>query len=224
MSAARHAYKALSPPPRVQRIEVYFDYGSPYAYLAWQRITHVHAERYHDVEVLWKPVSAGHLFQADGSRPNTTIPNQARHLWADLRRWADAYDVPFAPPPDGSPGAMPVRSLDAMRLHFVADQHGPAREQAWMEAVYLAYFRDGIDISDRAVLAQLVATVMPEESVEAADRESVKRLLAATTKEAYQAGAPGVPYTVLDGHGYWGNDRLAWVEARLRGLAAPDNP
>ncbi len=85
-------------------LDVYFDYGSPYAYLAWQRITRVHPDRYEDHEVRWKPVSAGHIFQADGTRPNVTMPNQKRYLTRDVQRWADRYGVPFAPPADGSPG------------------------------------------------------------------------------------------------------------------------
>lgn len=196
-------------------LDVYFDYGSPYAYLAWQRITHVHADRYDGHEVRWKPVSAGHLFKADGTRPNVTMPNQKRYLTRDVQRWADRYGVPFAPPGDDAPGAMPVNSIAAGRLHFVADQQGPDVEAAWMDAVYPAYFRDGRDISDLAVLDDLAEAVGLEGGAGAAQRESVKKLLVANTQEAYQAGAPGVPYTVLDGEGYWGNDRLDWVETRL---------
>lgn len=196
-------------------MDAYFDYGSPYAYLAWQRIR-AHPERYAGTDIAWKPISAGHIFRMDGSAPNTTLPNQGRYLWQDVTRWAKAYDVPFAPPREG-PGAMPVNSLRAARLHFVADQQGPDMEAAWMEAVFLAYFEHGRDISDAAVLDDLAHTVGLDGGAAAADRESVKKLLVANTQEAYEAGAPGVPFFVLDGETFWGNDRLPWVEARLAG-------
>ncbi len=205
-------------------LHVYFDYGSPYAYLAWQRIR-AHPERYKDVTILWKPVSAGHIFKQDGSRPNTTMPNQERYLYADIERWARAYGVPFNPPAKGSPGQMPVNSIQAMRLHFIADQGGPALEAAWMEAVFLAHFRDGQDISDPAVLGRLCDTVGVRDGPQACNHESIKRLLIANTQEAYEAGAPGVPYFVLEAGGreevFWGNDRLAWIEARLADAPAP---
>lgn len=205
-------------------LHAYFDYGSPYAYLAWQRIR-AHPARYDGVDILWKPASAGHIFRQDGSVPNSTLPNQGAYLLADVARWADAYDVPFAPPAAGSPAQMPVNSIAAMRLHFVADHMGPQKEAAWMEAVFLAYFRDGRDISDPAVLDDLARTVGLDDGYKASCNESVKKLLIANTAEAYQEGAPGVPYFVLeDGverEVFWGNDRLAWVEARIAQTAPP---
>lgn len=200
------------------RLHVYFDYGSPYAYLAWQRITRVHPERYRGMDVLWKPVSAGHIFKMDGTAPNMTMPNQARYLLRDVARWAARYRVPFAPPPQGGPGQMPVNSINAMRLHFLADQGGPDLEAAWMEAVFLAYFRDGRDISDPAVLDDLCRRVGVQDGPAACNHESVKKLLIANTQEAYEAGAPGVPTFVVEDDGgstdlFWGNDRLAWIEA-----------
>lgn len=203
------------------RLHVYFDYGSPYAYLAWCRITKVRPQRYQDVDVLWKPVSAGHIFKADGSAPNTTMPNQGKYLYRDIARWAKAYNVPFAPPAPGGPGAMPVNSLNALRLHFIADQGGPEKEQAWMETVFGAYFRDGRDISDPAVMDDLCQQVGIPDGPAACNHESVKRLLTANTTEAYEAGAPGVPFFVLEQDDgatdvYWGNDRLDWIEQELR--------
>ncbi len=200
------------------RLHVYFDYGSPYAYLAWQRIVNVHPERYEGVEILWKPVSAGHIFKMDGTAPNMTMPNQSTYLLNDVERWAKQYAVPFAPPLEG-PGAMPVNSINAMRLHFIADQGGPSMEAAWMNAVFMAHFRDGRDISDPAVLDDLCKEVGVRDGPEACNHESIKRLLIANTAEAYEAGAPGVPFVVVEDDdgtdSFWGNDRLEWVERRL---------
>lgn len=198
------------------RLEVYFDYGSPYSYLAWHRITRMHPERYAGAEVLWKPVSVYHVLREDGTRPNAAYPNQGRYLARDLERWAAAYGLPYRLPDN-----FPCNSIAALRLHFLADQEGPAGEAAWMEAVFTAHWEEGRDLSDPAVLAELATRVGLPKGPEAADSEGLKRLLVANTQEAYQAGAPGVPYMVLDGEGYWGNDRLGWVEARLAGQERP---
>lgn len=196
---------------------VYFDYGSPYAYLAWQRITRVHPERYKEAEVAWVPASAGHLFKRDGSRSNVTMVNQKRHLLADVTRWASLWDIPFSPPPDGTPGEMPVYSVDALRFHFVAASQGEEAAKRWMETVYLGYFRDGRDISDRGVLDEMLQEAKIDADSGRADEDGWKKRLIESTAAAYDAGAPGVPYMVFDGEGYWGNDRLDWVESRLAG-------
>ncbi len=206
------------------RLHAYFDYGSPYAYLAWQRIR-AHPDRYANCEVLWKPISAGHIFKQDGSQPNVTLPNQAKYLHADIRRWAAAYGVPFAPPADGTPGAMPINTIKAGRLHLAADHQDPETEAKWMQAVFLAYFEQSRDISDDAVLDDLCAQVGLKGGSMLCMGEGLKRLLVANTQEAYAAGAPGVPYFILEDDAgrrepFWGNDRLPWIEAMLTGKAA----
>ncbi|MBW3583618.1 MAG: DsbA family protein [Euryarchaeota archaeon] len=197
------------------KLQVYFDYGSPYAYLGWQRVTRIRPERYKHAEVEWIAASAGHLFKRDGSRSNVMMPNQKRHLVDDVGRWAEHYGIPFAPPADGTPGEMPVYSVDALRLHIAVADEGEKMERAWMEAVFMAYFRDGADISDRSVLDGLLDSVGSSVQAADADRPELKARLVANTDAAYLAGAPGVPFTVFEGAGYWGNDRLEWVEARL---------
>ncbi len=210
----------------MNRLTVYFDYGSPYAYLAWQRISNLVPERYEQTEVAWVPASAGHIFKADGSAPNATMPNQGAYLYQDVARWADAYGVPFSPPARNSRAAMPVNSIQAMRLHFLAANRGQVAEAAWMDAVFYAYFRDGVDISDRAVLARLAASHGLPSEPEAWGAPDLKKRLIACTNAALEAGAPGVPYMVLEVPGgtratYWGNDRLAWVEAAVGGAPPP---
>lgn len=199
-------------------MEFHFDYGSPYAYLGWQRIR-TYAERYADHDIEWIPVSAGHLFRADGTAPNVTFPNQEAYLWTDCRRWAEHYGVPFDPPREG-PAAMPINSIKAARMHFLARADGV--EEAWMEAVWSAYFRDGLDIHDDAVLDRLAEAVGLTAGAEAAQEDAYKKALVASTQHAYELGAPGVPFVVYDGEPFWGQDRLAWVEAKIAGRPFSD--
>lgn len=195
---------------------MYFDYGSPYSYLAYERVVHVHPDRYRKHRVTWKPVSAAHIFRRDGRLPNAQVPNLKRNMLGDVARWAKRYGVPFAPPPDGTPGEMPVRSIEALRLHFEAAAAGPETEAAWMDAVFHAYFHDGKNIADLAELRRLAADVGLVVKVDdAVTRDENKSRLVASTDEAYAAGAPGVPFAVVGGQGFWGNDRFDWVEGLL---------
>lgn len=191
----------------------YFDYGSPYSYLAWQRVRRF-PERYADVDVVWEPVSAGHIFAQDGTRANAFHPNQRAYMERDCAQWAEAYGVPFV-----VPDSLPVRSIDAARLHCLA--RAQKKEALWMEAVFLAHFSGGKDISDPKVLTGLVAGTGLAAGPDDLARPELKEWLQENTQKAYAAGAPGVPYTVHAGRGYWGQDRLEWLEAHLAGEPWP---
>lgn len=191
------------------QVTAYFDYGSPYAYLAWQRVRHF-PDPYAGHTVAWEPVSAGHIFAADGTKPNVLHPNQKRYLLADVERWAEAYGVPWNEPP-----GMPINAIGAMRLHFRAEEQG--LRDAWMKAVFEGYFRDGVDVSDPDALMRLADHAgLDVAEVDLQDPE-LKRRLVENTTQAYEAGCCGVPFLVLDGEPFWGNDRLFWLEARLAG-------
>ncbi len=198
------------------RLRIHYDFGSPYAYIAWQRVR-LHPERYAAADIEWIPVSAAHILRMDGSAPNMTLPNQSRYLVEDLRRVAADVGVPFAPPAEGLAGAMPVRSIEALRMQFYADRVG--RADAWREAVFLAYFQEGQDISDVRVLADLAKAVGLPKGAEVVGEQAYKQALIDATAQAYQDGAPGVPFMTLDDgqtvEHYWGQDRMAFIERRL---------
>lgn len=200
------------------QVHLYFAYGSSYSYLAWARIAKVHPERYATAQVLWKPVQFAKLVELqghDGSEP----ANQGAYARRDVQRWAHAYGIPLR-----YADCYPIDSSNAARAHLLADMEGAATERAWMQACLEAHWVHNQDISDPAVLDGLAATLgMPRVSDRLAST-GIQRLLDANTHEAVQAGAPGVPYAVVEGEGFWGNDRLAWVEHKLGAHPSAEGP
>jgi 2-hydroxychromene-2-carboxylate isomerase len=99
------------------------------------------------VEIDWKPFLLGPIFAAQGwnSSPFNLYPAKGRYMVRELERLAKDQDVPFR-----MPSPFPPNSLQAARLAMVGADEG------WVvpftKAVYLAEFRDGSDIADRAVL------------------------------------------------------------------------
>jgi 2-hydroxychromene-2-carboxylate isomerase len=87
------------------------------------------------------------------------------------------------------------------------------RRRAFREAVFRAYWADDRDISDDAVLGELLG---PDRDVlaQVSDPE-VKAALVAATQEAVDRGVFGAPTFVVDGELFWGQDRLELVEERL---------
>ncbi|MEA3190052.1 MAG: hypothetical protein QOD77_634 [Thermoplasmata archaeon] len=194
------------------QVHLYFAYGSSYSYLAWARITKALAKRWDGVEVLWKPVRFARLMELQG-HDGTGPSNEGPYARRDTARWALAYDVPMRYPP-----SYPIDSSDAARAHLLAEMEGPAKEAAWLAACMAAHWEQGRDISDPAVLEDLAREAGLPPLGPRLRSEGIEKLLEANTQEAVAAGAPGVPFAVLEGEGFWGNDRLDWVEAMVEAM------
>src|SRR4051812_14938048 len=78
------------------KIEIHFDYLSPYAYLAWTQIHRI-AEK-HGAEVEPIPVLFAGLLQHHGTKGPAEIPAKRSYLFKDILRLAHAFGVPIAPP------------------------------------------------------------------------------------------------------------------------------
>ncbi len=189
-------------------MDIYFDLGSPYAYLAWARIQRF-PDRY--PKASWHAVSLAHIVRQEGGKINALLPNQLAYNTQDVPRIADALGIPFV-----WPASFPCNSLTAMRVHHLLE--GP-RQEAWRKGCLVAHFVEGEDISDPVTLADLADFVGVAEELKRAD--DGKQALIDATSKAYAAGAPGVPYFVIDGEGFWGQDRMEWVEAAANG-GVPD--
>lgn len=216
--------------PTPSRVTAYIDYGSPYSYQAWSRITQ-HPDRYPAAAFDWIPVSAGHLFAMDEGKPNVAHPNLWAYNLRDLERWARALDIPYAMNP-----VFPQRTIEAARVFHHLAARDPdiatananataatnATATAWSAACFHAHWVALRDISKPATLVALANQHgLYVDVTHAIQDDAAKKGLIDATNAAYAAGAPGVPYFVIDGDGYWGHDRLDWVLARLAGDDAP---
>ncbi|HJL15980.1 MAG TPA: 2-hydroxychromene-2-carboxylate isomerase [Sandaracinaceae bacterium LLY-WYZ-13_1] len=195
----------------MKTVDCYFDYSSPFAYLGTTQVERVAREA--GGRVRWKPFLLGALFKRVGTPivPIQTFPTaKRRHQSLDLYRWADVWGVPFA-----WPSGFPLRTVDALRLTLLAPAAG---RSALIHRIMRAAWVDDEDVADRAVLARCAvdADLDPALVERVGDPETKARLRAATD-EALEAGCPGAPCFVVDGHLYWGQDRLDFVRRALSG-------
>ncbi len=200
------------------KVDFYYDVVCPYAYLGSTQIGRICDAA--QARLTWKPMLLGGVFRSIGNPDRPQIPeNRVRGNARDLARWANARGVELRFPP-----GHPRRSVEAMRLLTAASMSGDrARLEALTHALYRAYWVEGQDVADRAVLARIgAAHAVPIESV---DREDVKARLREVTDEAVRGGAFGAPSMfVEDDRGdrrlWFGQDRLHFVERAL-GLPPP---
>src|SRR5688500_15765606 len=188
-------------------LRFFFDFVSPYSYLAWTRI-HTLAER-HGRAVDPVPIVLGAVLQANGARPAVEMPNRRAYMKRDLVRIAHLYGVPIAPPP-----VHPFNPLLALRLASLPMPGTPPR--ALIDALYASVWGRREGANDRAILARLAAAAgLPGDALEAAESPENKLRLRAQTEEAVALGVFGVPTTEADGELFFGNDGLPHLERFL---------
>lgn len=189
-------------------LDFYYDVVCPYAYLASTRVEALAARC--GAELRWRPVLLGGLFRHVGGdqvpMDGMSAP-RARLNLLDMHRWAAHWGVPLK-----MPDAHPRRSVDAMRLCVAADD---ATRPALSHALYRAYWVEGRDIDDRAVLGEIAAAHGLDADI--IGRPAVKQGLFDITAEAAERGAFGVPAFYVDDTLFWGQDRLDLVERALGG-------
>jgi 2-hydroxychromene-2-carboxylate isomerase len=192
-------------------VEFYFDFSSPYGYLASTRIDAMAAR--HGREVAWRPFMLGAVFKLAGTAPLTQVPLKGDYSVRDFKRCARLYGVPFA-----MPAKFPVNTIVAARAYYwlMADKTEQARPFA--RAVLDAYFVHGRDISERDVVGEIAAARGIDRGALLAGVEAAtaKEQLKAVTDEAINIrGVFGSPFVFVDGEPFWGSDRLDMVDRWL---------
>jgi 2-hydroxychromene-2-carboxylate isomerase len=189
---------------------LYYDLGSPYAYLSVQR-----AGAALPAPPRLQPVLAGAIFNHRGHGSWGHTDTRAAHQ-AEIEKRAARYGLP----PIQWPPGWPPNTLQAMRAIVWADQaHGAG--DAFARTAFHAAFAEGADLGDPAILAAIAerAGLLASDLARGIAEPAVKDALRAATDAAITLGVRGVPTLALDdGRLLFGDDRLE--EAALSDPAA----
>jgi 2-hydroxychromene-2-carboxylate isomerase len=180
----------------------YFDLGSPYAYLAAERISGLFAERGVE-QPEWQPILLGGLFKRFGRGSWGLTPDREARI-AEVERRAASCGLPPIRWPDPFPG----NTLAAMRAATYAKQAG--RTVAFTLAAFRQAFAAGRDLSDleNVLIAAAASELHPNAVLKAIETDSVKSALREATDDAGDLGVRGVPSVVVGDQVFWGDDRL----------------
>lgn len=183
----------------------YFDYSSPFAYLAAERVNSVMPE-----PPVWQPISFGFVLRASGREPWSFKPDRDVGM-KEIERRAAERDLPALRWPRGwHAGETPADSysLAAPRAGIFAKQSG--RAVAFSLAVFRQAFAGGRDLSDpdTVLLAAAACELHPKAVLKGIETESVKRELQRATEQAIERGVEGIPTIAVGNQLFWGDDRL----------------
>ena len=189
---------------RVADSTFYYDFSSPYSYLAAERISGLFAEAGVE-QPEWQPISFGHILKTTGRRPWSFEEDRRAHL-AEIQRRAAERGLPEVVYPEGWP--VDNYSLNPTRAAVFAKESG--RVVSFSLASFRQVFAGGKDMSDvdNVLVAAAACELHPNAVLKGIETQSVKEKLRAATDEALGLGLVGIPTVAVGDHLFWGDDRL----------------
>lgn len=193
-------------------IEFYFDFSSPYGYLASHRIDHI-AER-HKRTVAWRPILLALVFKSTGGAPISSSKPKWDYAKRDLARAARLHNIPFT-----LPEPFPFSGTAATRAFYWIDRHHSAAAHGFAKAALDAAFAGGRDIASIDAVVEVARPIgIDVDQLRAALSDAdVKARARLMTEQAIAKGVCGSPFFLVDGEPFWGDDRLVEVDSWLSG-------
>ena len=189
-------------------LRIYFDYVSPYAYIAWHQLPAIAARHARSIEPV--PVVFGALLGAHGTKGPAEVPAKRRYILKDAYRKARGAGLPLTLPP-----THPFNPLLALRASSLALPDDARRRL--IDALFAAVWATGEGLDAPGTVARIASSIgLDGEAIErAASEPDGKARLRAQTDEALAAGVFGVPTVAVDGELFWGVDGLDLLDAYL---------
>lgn len=176
----------------------YYDLGSPYSYLAAERVNQVLP-----VVPMWQPILLGGIWQHTGGSSWSQTDERAEGMAEIERRAAQRQLQPVR-----WPEPWPTSTITAMRVATFAQQGG--RAVAFSLAAFRQAFAGGknLAVTDNVLIAAAACELHPRAVLKAIETRSIKDRLREATDEAAARGVIGVPTVAVGDDLFWGDDRL----------------
>jgi 2-hydroxychromene-2-carboxylate isomerase len=192
-------------------VEFYFDFSSPYGYLASHKIDALAAKYGRATD--WRPMLLGVAFKQTGGAPLTAIPLKGDYSKRDMLRSARFHGIhDFR-----IPSVFPVSTHAAARIMLWTKARDPVQAAHVAKALYHGYFSEDRDISNPDVAADIAAGAGVDRTLARAaiDDVAIKDALKREVDGAITRGVFGSPFVFVDGEPFWGLDRFAQIERWL---------
>ncbi len=195
-------------------IDFYFDYSSPFGYLASERIELLAAK--YERAVIWRPILLGAVFKVTGQAPLTQMPLKGNYSMRDFARSAKEHKITYK-----HPANFPIGTVAACRATLWMRNHESESVSKYttefVHAVFRAYYVAGKDISDTAVVTQVASDIGIdcEQLSSAMNDQAVKAALRKEVENAIELEVFGSPMMIVDNEPFWGNDRIEQLDRWL---------
>ena len=183
-----------------RKIDFYFDFISPYSYLAHQKI-----KTNKDVNFNYKPVLVGGLHNLQGITAPAFIKSKLKHMITDCVLIAKKYKFDFI-----WNSKFPINSLNIMRGYLFVNNEN---KDSYLETMFDAYWKNNLDISNEKIIKTLLekCKINPSEFFDGIKDSKIKNDLKNLTQKAHNKEIFGAPTFVVNNKIFWGQDRLEFA-------------
>jgi len=184
-----------------KQIDFYFDFISPYTYLAYKKIQTLPK----DIKINYKPILLGGLHNLEGITAPAFIKPKLKHMMNDCLLIAEKNNFDFK-----WNSKFPINSLNIMRGYFGVNS---SNQVQYIETMFDAYWKDNLDISKEKILTQLLENCKIDKNIffKTINDPVIKERLKDATKSANKKEVFGAPTFIVNNKIFWGQDRLIYA-------------
>jgi 2-hydroxychromene-2-carboxylate isomerase len=188
----------------IKPFDFYFDFISPYSFLAHKEIRKI--ENKTGIKIKYKPVLLGGLHNLHGIKAPAFIPAKAKHMIRDCKLIAERNNVKFK-----FNSYFPIRSLNLMRGVLVAEEDNI--KNYYIDNIFNTVWQDGLNMNDENVVHKVLKNlnINPKTFFLRSSSSLMKDSLRKKTSEAYEKGVFGAPTFVSNNKVFWGQDRIEFA-------------
>ena len=188
----------------IKPLEFYFDFISPYSFLAHKQIRKI--ENKEGIKIIYKPILLGGLHNLHGIKAPAFIPAKAKHMVRDCKLIAEKNNIRFK-----FNSYFPIRSLNLMRGVLVAEEDNV--KKYYIDNIFNTIWQDGLNMNDAIVIQKILQNlnINPKTFSLRINSSLIKDLLKKKTNEAHQKGVFGAPTFVVNNKIFWGQDRIEFA-------------
>ena len=188
----------------IKTFEFYFDFASPYSFIAHKRIRVI--EKENSIKIKYMPILLGGLLKLAGAKANVEIPLKAKYMVKDCKLWAEKYNIEFK-----FNSYFPIITLNLMRGVIVSEKNDLTLN--YINKVFDAIWKDGLNLNDNSIVEKLLKNIdiNPKTFLLETVNNSIKDDLKKRTNRAYEKGIFGAPTFIINSKMFWGQDRLDFV-------------
>jgi 2-hydroxychromene-2-carboxylate isomerase len=188
----------------IKVFEFYFDFVSPYSFLAHQEIKKI--EKKYSIKIKYKPILLGGLHNLHGIKAPAFIPSKAKFMIRDCKLIAEKNKTKFK-----FNSYFPIKTLNLMRGVLVAKEDDIL--SFYIDKIFDSIWKDGLNMNDQNIIDKIHKNmeINPKTFDLRSSSQNIKNLLKKKTDEAFEKGVFGAPTFYINNKVFWGQDRLEFV-------------
>ena len=184
-----------------KEIDFYFDFISPYTYLAYKKIQSLPK----NININYKPILLGGLHNLEGITAPAFVESKLKHMKSDCLLIAKKNNFDFK-----WNSKFPINTLNIMRGYLNINSSNQAQ---YIKIMFDAYWRDNLDISKEEILTPLLVQCKIDKDIffKTIKDPVIKEKLKDATKNAHEKEVFGAPTFIVNNKIFWGQDRLEFA-------------